>query len=195
MSLICLLSLGLGWLLGGGRVEAGVALLVFPALCVMALASGAVIGAEGTLREALRSMGVRILLLPVMIALSSILCGGAAGLLVGAELNVGLAASAGFGWYSLPAAIVGRLGPAEDAALCFAAGFSREVAAFVLIPALARYLGPFEAIAPAGATAMDTALPLITRVAGSRAAVAAAITGFALTASAPVLVELLYTLG
>lgn len=194
MSLLCLLSLALSWMLGGVGISAMLAAFISPALCVMAFSSGAVIGAEGTLSTALRRMGARVLLLPVLIGLGSVVAGGAMGIIMGMRPGPSLAAAAGFGWYSLPAAIIARLGPYDHAALCFMAGLIREVAAFVIIPPLARRYGAFAAIAPAGATAMDTALPLITRAAGSGAAVAAVVTGFCLTAAAPLLVELLYRL-
>lgn len=194
MNILCILSLAAGWLVGTPEMAEATAGAAMPALWLMAFAAGAVMGGEGAVRTAFEKMGLRILLLPAMIAVGSVLVGGLAGVLAGVAPGASLAASAGFGWYSISAVIVGQMGPAEHAALCFAANLVREITAFVIIPVLARRLGAFEAIAPAGATAMDTALPIIARSAGSAAAVAAVITGFVLSVSVPVLVSFLYAL-
>ena len=194
MNILCILSLMVGWLLGTPSLAQATSGLIMPALWVMAFAAGAVMGAEGALQVAFSRMGLRILLLPAMIAVCSVLAGGTMGMILGIEPGASLAASAGFGWYSISAVIVGQIGSTEHAMLCFIVNLVREVAAFVIIPVLAERVGAFEAIAPAGATAMDTALPILTRSAGSVAAVAAVITGFVLSVSVPVLVGFFYTL-
>ncbi len=76
-------------------------------------------------------------------------------------------------------------------AIGFLTNVIRELLAFVLIPVLAARLDPLTAIAPAGATAMDTTLPLIQRAAGSTTAIIAFVSGTVLSSAVPVLIPLL----
>lgn len=70
----------------------------------------------------------------------------------------------------------------------------RELMAFLMIPFVARHFGRYAAVAPSGATAMDTTLPVIARATDDETALIAVISGVVLTALVPVLVPLLYNL-
>ena len=68
---------------------------------------------------------------------------------------------------------------------------SRETLSIILIPVVARYAGPFAAVAPGGATTMDVTLPLIVKFVGTDMALVAFFHGLVLSALVPVLVPLL----
>jgi uncharacterized membrane protein YbjE (DUF340 family) len=110
---------------------------------------------------------------------------------VGASLRDAASVASGFGWYTLSSVLLAREDPALGA-LAFLTNVFREVIALVTIPIIARTLGHLEAIAPAGATAMDTTLPVIDRSTSAQAAVVAFITGVLLSMAVPFVVPLIY---
>jgi uncharacterized membrane protein YbjE (DUF340 family) len=83
------------------------------------------------------------------------------------------------------------MGRVELGALAFIANVLRELLAIICIPLAARYLGSLVAIAPGGATTMDTTLPLIAEATQNEATVAAFINGAILSALVPILIPLL----
>jgi uncharacterized membrane protein YbjE (DUF340 family) len=87
--------------------------------------------------------------------------------------------------------MISQMGHVELGALAFLVNLLRELLAFVLIPLVASHLGNIPAIAPGGATTMDTTLPLIAEVTDSEGVVAALISGAVLSALVPVLIPLL----
>jgi uncharacterized membrane protein YbjE (DUF340 family) len=74
--------------------------------------------------------------------------------------------------------------------MSFIANVTRELLAFMIIPLVAKKLGFLEAIAPAGAAAMDTGLPIVSRATDSETAIIAFLTGVICTSAVPVLVPL-----
>jgi uncharacterized membrane protein YbjE (DUF340 family) len=70
----------------------------------------------------------------------------------------------------------------------------REVLAILCIPFIAKYIGDLEAIAPAGATAMDTTLPIISRNTNAKAVIISFITGIILSLLVPVIVPIIIQL-
>jgi uncharacterized membrane protein YbjE (DUF340 family) len=129
-------------------------------------------------------------LVPVGTIIGTLAGGLAAAALSPLVVRDALAVAAGFGWYSLSAVIIAKDRGADLGAVAFLANVFRETLAIVLIPIVARRLGPFAAIAPGGATTMDTTLPIIERYAGPEAALAGFVNGFVLSALVPVLVPL-----
>jgi len=117
--------------------------------------------------------------------------GWCAAWITGLSVREALAVAAGFGWYSLSAVILADAGRPELGSVAFLANVFRELLAIGLIPVLARRLGPYLAVAPGGATTMDTTLPLIERYAGDAAALVGFVNGFVLSALVPVLVPAL----
>jgi uncharacterized membrane protein YbjE (DUF340 family) len=64
----------------------------------------------------------------------------------------------------------------------------REIMAILGAPLLARHCGGLSTVGAAGATAMDTTLPVIARFSGEHAAVIAVFSGMTLTMLVPFLV-------
>lgn len=130
-------------------------------------------------------------LVPLLIALGSILGAGlAATFLPLVGFHQGLAVGAGFGFYSLSSIILTDLVSAELGAIALIANLSRELATILLAPLLVRLLGRLALVASAGATSMDICLPVIQRFSGNRYTVIAILNGVILTILVPLLVPI-----
>ncbi len=145
-------------------------------------------------RQALRAVfrgNPYALLVPAGTVAGTLAGGWAAAWVCGLAVREALAVSAGFGWYSLSAVILTEAGRPDLGSVAFLSNVLRELLSIALIPVLARRAGPYVAVAPGGATTMDTTLPIIERYAGDAAAVVGFVNGFVLSALVPVLVPLL----
>jgi uncharacterized membrane protein YbjE (DUF340 family) len=100
------------------------------------------------------------------------------------------AIGAGLGWYSLSAIELSKHS-AELGTIAFLANVSREVIAFIAIPIIAKKIGDIETIAAAGATSMDTALPVITKATKSNISILSFFSGVILSLLVPILVPLM----
>lgn len=159
-------------------------------LCFLLLFVGMDMGKQKDLFKQIKKIGVNILLVPVMIAIGSIVGAIVFGSFAGIGLKESSAVGAGFGWYTLSAIMLADYST-ELSAIAFLSNVIREVMAIVLIPFIAKYIGYYEAIAPSGATAMDTTLPIITRYTDSKTAVAAFVSGVVLSAAVPIIVPII----
>ncbi len=164
------------------------------ALAVLVFGVGIDVGRNRGVWQRIQSMGLTILMVPLLVALGSVAGAVLAGHFLGMPFNEAGAVGAGFGWYSLSGIILAQIYNVETGALAFLANVIREVLALITIPLLARYVGRLSAIAPGGATTMDTTLPLIVRFAGPEVAIIAFFSGVILTLAVPVLVPLLINL-
>ena len=162
-------------------------------LCALLFFVGIDIGRNKDIINQIKACGFRILIIPVMIALGSITGSIAGGFLLGLPFNESGAIGAGMGWYSLSAIILSDYS-AETGAVAFITNVCREIFALMTIPFIAKYIGRLESIAPAGATAMDTSLPIIAGSTDSRTAVVSFITGVVLSLLVPVMVPLMIAL-
>lgn len=129
-------------------------------------------------------------LVPVGTIFGTLTGGAAASLFIKLSLTDTLAVSAGFGWYSLSAVIISDVKGSDLGSIAFLSNVFREFISILSIPFIAKYIGSYEAIAPGGATTMDTTLPIITKYAGSSAAIVAFTNGFILSSLVPVLVPI-----
>lgn len=159
------------------------------ALSILLVTVGIGLGRNRSLLSAIRSEGLSILALPIISGLGSLTATAVISPFLGLPLNQGLAIGSGFGWYSLSGVLISNLGFPELGGLAFLTNVFRELLAIVMIPYFAKRLGPLCAIAPGGATTMDTTLPLITKSAGETCAIAAIIHGMALSSAVPFLVS------
>ncbi len=159
-------------------------------LCLLLLFVGMDMGKQKNIFSEIKKIGRNILIVPIMIGIGSIVGAVVAGHYLGMPLNESSAVGAGFGWYTLSAIMLSDYSP-QLSALAFLTNVFREVMAIMLIPLIAKYIGHYEAIAPCGATAMDTTLPIITRYTDSKTAVAAFVSGVILSIAVPFIVPLL----
>jgi len=169
-------------------------LLVEIGLCLLLFFVGIDIGRGKDTLIKLKRYGLIALLVPLGVALGSIWGNILAGLIFNMPLNESGAIGAGFGWYSWSGLYLQRHYSVELGVLAFITNVFREIIALVTIPLVARYIGKLEAIAPAGATAMDTSLPVISKSTDGEVAVISFTTGVILSLAVPFLVELMIKL-
>lgn len=175
------LSLTPAWLQGGPLATYALFLLVFMV--------GIGLGADIRAFSVIRDMRLKILAVPLLIVLGSALGAiGASLLLPGLNAKDALCVGAGLGYYSLSSIIIESSGNSALASVALLANILREVLAIVAAPALARFCGRLTTVGAAGATAMDTGLPVIARFSGERVAVVAVFSGMTLTLLVPFLV-------
>ncbi|PKM49054.1 MAG: hypothetical protein CVV02_17760 [Firmicutes bacterium HGW-Firmicutes-7] len=159
-------------------------------LCLLLLLVGIDIGKQKNVLLEIKKMGLSIVFVPIMIAAGSIFGALIGGAIIGLPIHEAGAVGAGFGWYSLSAVILSDYS-AQLSALAFLTNVIRELLAIVSIPFVAKWAGYMEAVAPAGATAMDTTLPIITKYTDSKIAVMAFVSGAILSSLVPLLVPLI----
>ncbi len=161
-----------------------------PILLLLLFSVGIDIGTNREVFGQIRQLGGRILLIPVGVILGSLAGGACAALLLSADVREGMAITAGLGWYSLSGILITEAGNPVAGATSFLSNVFREMMTFLSVPFLARYLGDYTAIAPAGATAMDTTLGVIRSNTDEKCAVLAFISGSICTLVVPVLVPI-----
>lgn len=107
--------------------------------------------------------------------------------LTGETMQVSLALSSGFGWFTLSSVLVGDALGQTYGTMALMTDLLRELLAIVVLYALGRHL-PQMGIGSAGATAMDSTLPIIKQACSPDVVPVAVVSGFLLTLLAPVLI-------
>ena len=197
MTVKILLAVGFGVLFGlfifPANMAAYMGTFISVGLCILLFFVGIDIGRQENIVEKIKELGLKVLLVPLMVALGSIVGAMLGGVLLGIPLNHAGAIGAGFGWYSLSAIELAKHS-AQLGTLAFITNVSREIIAIITIPLIAKYIGKLESIAPAGATAMDTTLPIISKATDGNVAVISFITGVTLSLLVPILVPFIMIL-
>lgn len=197
MTLRILLAVVIGALMGRFILPQGTLqytdLIIDIGLMLLLFFVGIDIGLNRSVFGRIKAIGLRILYIPTAIILGSIAGSAVAGMLLGMPFNEAGAVGAGLGWYTLSSILVANYS-SQLSAMAFIANVTRELMAFMIIPIIAKKLGFLEAIAPAGATAMDTGLPIVSRSTDPETAIIAFVSGVICTASVPVLVPLILNL-
>lgn len=158
------------------------------ALLFLLLLVGAQLRNSGmTLRQI--ALNRRGMMVAVVVAVSSLVGGAVAALLLGLPLKAGLAMASGFGWYSLSGILItDAYGPVMGSAAFFN-DLARELVAIMLLPTLVRR-SRSSALGLCGATSMDFTLPVLQRSGGMEMVPPAIVHGFLLSLLAPVLIAL-----
>lgn len=171
----------------------GTGLLMDLGLCTLLFLIGIDIGKQKTILQDIKKMGIKILYVPILIALGSVVGAICVGFMFGMPMKESAAVGAGFGWYSLSAVLLAEYSETLSA-IAFMSNVVREILAIILIPFIAKYIGTLESVAPSGATAMDTTLPVIAKYTDSQTAVIAFVSGSILSMMVPFLVPLIINL-
>ena len=170
------------WISHSGLATYALYLLVF----TVGIGLGADIGAFRIVRD----VHVKILAAPLLI-----IAGTFAGsitawiLLPGVGLRDTLCVGLGLGYYSLSSILIENSGNSALASVALLANIMREIMALLGTPLLVRFCGGLAPVGAAGATAMDTTLPVIARFSGEHFAVIAVFSGMVLTLLVPFLVS------
>jgi uncharacterized membrane protein YbjE (DUF340 family) len=158
------------------------------ALNFLILTVGIELGYNRSVFHRLRVLGPKMLLIPFSIVLGSLTGGLMAAFILQREIGISLSIASGFGWYSLSGILLTRLVNAEVGAIAFLCNVFRELMAVMIIPVIAKHLNFLTSIAPAGATSMDSTLPIISKSTDSETSLISFINGFTLSALVPFLV-------
>lgn len=135
-----------------------------------------------------------IILIPLMTIIGSLIGGLICSTIFSIPSNKGLAIASGFGWYSLSGAILSNIDGPEIGTIAFLSNIFREIFSVVTIPFIPKLLNKYSAIAPAGATSMDTTLPIIAEVTSKDMVVYAIFNGALLSFLVPYFVPFFYYL-
>ncbi len=189
MLLPIILTLILGIIVGMENIMPEIIIKKAPTVILFLLifVVGIDIGSSRGVLKGVKRYGIKILLIPLLVALGSIVFGLCAGYLMGMKPNHAMAVASGFGWYSLSGILISNLANIELGTLAFLTNIAREVFSFLLIPVVSKR-GRFIAVAPGGATSMDSTLPFIVKYAGAEIAIVGVISGVILSALVPILV-------
>ena len=158
-------------------------------LCLLLFFVGIDIGKNKNVLKDIKKTGIMFFLVPIGVVIGSLLGAIGVGYLLGYPLNESGAIGSGLGWYTLSSIIIAPYS-SELSVLAFLTNVVREIFAIALIPVVAKYIGYVESISTAGATAMDTTLPIISRNTNSETAILSFSTGLILSILVPILVPL-----
>ncbi len=153
-------------------------------LILLLFTMGVVFGMDKEATGKMKRIGPKILVVPFSVALGSISAGLVAALVLRLDVLPSMAASAGFGWYTLAGPLVGQIFGEEWGALGFVLNFLRELLTIITVSLMVR-IDKYAPIASGGATTMDTTLPIIVHYCGSDTLIVAFSSGFLLTILAP----------
>ncbi|BEP29428.1 LysO family transporter [Helicovermis profundi] len=152
------------------------------------------LGINRSIFKGMKKHGLIIIMIPIGVILGTLFGGVLSSIILKMPLNKGLSVSAGFGWYSLSGIILTKLDSAKLGTIAFLSNVFRELLTFITIPFIAKYLNDYSVIAPAGATAMDTTLPLVSKYTSPEVVVMSFFSGALLSTLVPFLVPFFYSL-
>ena len=184
------------WLLGGA--------LSLWVLYALMLQVGIGIGSDSRLKEILRSISPRTLLVPLATIVGTIVTS----FLVSFALSRWsatdvMAVGCGFGYYSLSSILVSSLkeahigvqAAAELGTITLMANIFRELMTLLFAPLMVKWFSPLGPICSGGATTIDVTLPVITRVSGRDWLFVSILHGAVVDFSVPFLVPFFCSLG
>lgn len=166
--------------------------LSFVALAALIFCVGISIGHNiNDIRTNLRTLGARMLLLPVATILGTMAgCIAVSAMMPSRSMTDVLAVGSGFGYYSLSSIFITEYRGAELGTIALLANIFREIITLLCAPLLCKVFGPLAPISSGGATSMDTTLPIITAASGKKFAVLSVYHGFVVDFTVPFLVTL-----
>ena len=162
------------------------------ALYLLMFLVGISIGADSKSLQLIRHQGTRLLLIPLATILGTF--AGVVLMMVFIDsitVREGLAVGAGFGYYSLSSIILSEIHSDALGVVALLTNVIRELITLLLAPLMVVIFGKLGPVAAAGATSMDTSLPIITTASGKDFAVIALVHGIILTILVPMLVTFL----
>ena len=158
------------------------------ALAALLFGVGVDIGLNKEAFYELKVLGFKILLIPILIVLGTLLGTYLASFVLNMVAKEAMAVGAGFGWYSLSAVLITKIHSVELGSVAFLTNVFRELLTIISLPFVVKYIGKIPSIGPGGATTMDVTLPLIKKVSGEEIAIPAFISGVVLSSLVPILV-------
>lgn len=161
-------------------------------LYFLLLLVGISIGSDTKAIQGLFKINLITILIPLLVALGSIAGSAVAVFIVTIpDLKECMAIGAGFGYYSLSSIIIGKLRGETLAGIALLTNMIREITTLLFAPILTKYFGNLAPIASAGATSMDTTLPVIHRCVGAKFTVISVINGAVLSVLVPIIIPII----
>ena len=126
-------------------------------LDILLVAVGISIGMNKGLLAKIKEYNFKIFIVPIGVIIGTTLGGIICSFILKMDMNVTTAIVSGYGWYSLSGIIMTELtGSATLGSITFLSNLMREIMTYLLVPFLAKKLNYVTAIAPGGATSIDT---------------------------------------
>ncbi|MEG0949374.1 MAG: lysine exporter LysO family protein [Bacteroidales bacterium] len=165
------------------------------ALFLLLFSVGISVGSDKELAGKLRNQSPVLLLIPLVTIIGTLL-----GVLMvspfvnGRSIADCMAVGSGFAYYSLSSILITGYKGTDLGVVALMSNIIREVVVLVLTPLLVRYFGKLAPICCAGATSMDSTLPVIIKSTGPEFVIIALIHGIMVDFSVPFLVGFFCTI-
>ena len=167
-----------------------ISLLIQFGLYLLLFFIGIDIGKNDNILNDLKKLNKKVLFLPFITIISSLAGGAVASILLSLSIGESVAISAGMGWYSFSAIELSKVS-VELGGIAFLSNIFRELLAIFLIPIIAKKIGSFESVSVAGATAMDSVLPIINRSNPAEISIISFYSGLVISIVVPILIPIL----
>lgn len=159
-------------------------------LVMLYIGVGIFLGSNLKVLKYVKEIGVKILLIPLVIVIGSILGGTIAGKILGIPINISVISAGGMGYYSLTGAFMTSKFGIEAGTYGFVVNIMREFFTVLFLPILIK-ISKGSAIASGGAGNMDTMLMPVTKFVGAELGLVTLITGIVLTFFVPIILPIL----
>ncbi|MGE8244134.1 MAG: lysine exporter LysO family protein [Sphingobacterium sp.] len=158
-------------------------------LYALMLLVGVTIGYDRELLVSLRKVNLSIVLVPLATIVGTLLGTFIVSFFI-RDWNAAesMAVGSGFGYYSLSSIFITQYKGVTLGTIALMSNLMRELLALLMAPLARKWFGPLAPISVAGATSMDTALPIITQYSGKQYVLVAIIHGISIDLSVPFLV-------
>ena len=167
-----------------------ISLLIQFGLYLLLFFIGIDIGKNDNILNDLKKLNKKVLFLPFITIISSLAGGAVASILLSLSVGESVAISAGMGWYSFSAIELSKVS-VELGGIAFLSNIFRELLAIFLIPIIAKKIGSFESVSVAGATAMDSVLPIINKSNPAEISIISFYSGLVISIIVPILIPIL----
>ena len=167
-----------------------ISLLIQFVLYLLLFFIGIDIGKNDNILNDLKKLNKKVLFLPFITIISSLAGGAVASILLSLSVGESVAISAGMGWYSFSAIELSKVS-VELGGIAFLSNIFRELLAIFLIPIIAKKIGSFESVSIAGATAMDSVLPIINKSNPAEISIISFYSGLVISIVVPILIPIL----
>ena len=143
----------------------------------------------------IKSLNIKILLVPF-----TTIIGTFAGVFLFSifmnDISLGdlLAVGSGLGYYSLSSIYITEIRGETLGIIALLANLAREIIGLLFTPIITKYFGKLAPISAAGATSMDTCLPIITSSVGKNYAIISVFSGTVLTILVPFVITFIFSL-
>lgn len=167
-------------------------------LYLLMLQVGASIGSDKNLKDILKTIRPKMLLIPLGTIVGTLIFSGIAALLISRwGFFESMAIGSGFAYYSLSSILITQLTEpdlgiqmaTQLGTVALIANILREIYGLLGAPIFYKYFGVFAPISVGGATTMDTTLPIITSVCGKNFVFISIFHGILVDFSVPLLVS------